>query len=105
MLLGDMWESLVAGEPLSDVQLARFTTLNSHVIALCVDEAQQILPRFGNTCAVHSRRAVLHDVASEPQPFAVVTSANERKTSADTVAPRHYSCGSGRGRRGSHCGK
>src|SRR4051794_2908079 len=48
-VLGDMWESLVADEPLSEVQLARFTTLNSHVIALCVDIVQLVFKVSGGT--------------------------------------------------------
>jgi len=48
-VVGDMWESLVAGEPLSEVQLARFTTLNSHVIALCVEVVQLVFKASGGT--------------------------------------------------------
>ena len=44
-----MWETLVAGEPLSSVQLARFTTLNSHVMALCVEVVQLIFKATGGT--------------------------------------------------------
>jgi hypothetical protein len=44
-----MWESLVAGEPLSETQLARFTTLNSHVIALCVEVVQLVFKASGGT--------------------------------------------------------
>jgi hypothetical protein len=35
----------------------------------------------------------------------MVTPDNKREASADTVAPRHYRCGSGRGRRGPHRGQ
>jgi alkylation response protein AidB-like acyl-CoA dehydrogenase len=48
-VVGDMWESLVAGEPLSEAQLARFTTLNSHVIALCVEVVQLVFKASGGT--------------------------------------------------------
>jgi alkylation response protein AidB-like acyl-CoA dehydrogenase len=48
-VVGDMWETLVAGEPLSDVQLARFTTLNSHVMALCVDAVQLVFKAAGGS--------------------------------------------------------
>jgi alkylation response protein AidB-like acyl-CoA dehydrogenase len=48
-VVGDMWESLVADEKLSDVQLARFTTLNSHVIALCADAVQLVFKASGGT--------------------------------------------------------
>ena len=48
-VVGHMWESLVAGEPLSEVQLARFTTLNSHVIALCVEVVQLVFKASGGT--------------------------------------------------------
>ena len=48
-VVGDMWESLVADEPLSDVQLARFTTLNSHVTGVCVDAVQLVFKASGGT--------------------------------------------------------
>jgi alkylation response protein AidB-like acyl-CoA dehydrogenase len=48
-VVGDMWESLVAGKPLSDVQLARFTTLNSHVTGVCVDAVQLVFKASGGT--------------------------------------------------------
>ena len=48
-VVGDMWESLVAGAPLSETQLARFTTLNSHVIALCVEVVQLVFKASGGT--------------------------------------------------------
>ena len=48
-VVDDMWDSLVAGEPLSEVQLARFTTLNSHVIALCVEVVQLVFKASGGT--------------------------------------------------------
>jgi hypothetical protein len=44
-----MWESLVAGAPLLETQLARFTTLNSHVIALCVEVVQLVFKASGGT--------------------------------------------------------
>jgi alkylation response protein AidB-like acyl-CoA dehydrogenase len=48
-VVGDMWETLVADEPLSDVQLARFTTLNSHVMGLCVEAVQLVFKATGGT--------------------------------------------------------
>jgi alkylation response protein AidB-like acyl-CoA dehydrogenase len=48
-VVGDIWETLVAGEQLSGVQLARFTTLNSHVMALCVDVVQLVFKAAGGT--------------------------------------------------------
>jgi hypothetical protein len=48
-VVGDMWQGLVAGEPLSEVQHARFTTLNSHVIALCVEVVQLVFKASGGT--------------------------------------------------------
>ena len=44
-----MWESLVAGAPLSETQLARFTTLNSHVTGVCVDAVQLVFKASGGT--------------------------------------------------------
>jgi hypothetical protein len=68
-------------------------------------ETQQALPRFGNARTTHSRRTLLDDVAAEPQPFAMMTSANEREPPANAVAPRYDLRDSGRGRGGPHCGK
>jgi hypothetical protein len=48
-VVGDLWESLVADEPLSEAQLARFTTLNSHLIALCVEVVQLVFKASGGT--------------------------------------------------------
>ena len=48
-VVADMWDSLVAGEPLSEVQHARFTTLNNHVIALCVEVVQLVFKASGGT--------------------------------------------------------
>jgi hypothetical protein len=44
-----MWESLVAGEPLSELQYARFMTLNSQVIALCGEVVQLMFKASGGT--------------------------------------------------------
>ncbi|HEU0157420.1 MAG TPA: acyl-CoA dehydrogenase family protein [Stellaceae bacterium] len=48
-VVGDMWETLVADEPLSDMQVARFLTLNSHVTALCVEIVQLVFKTSGGT--------------------------------------------------------
>ncbi len=48
-VVDDMWESLVADKPLSEAQLARFTTLNSHVIGLCVEVVQIVFKASGGT--------------------------------------------------------
>lgn len=48
-VVGDMWATLVAGEPLSEVQLARFMTLNSHLMALCVEVVQLVFKASGGT--------------------------------------------------------
>jgi alkylation response protein AidB-like acyl-CoA dehydrogenase len=45
----DMWETLVAGDPLSELQVARFTTLNGHVSALCVEAVQLVFKAAGGT--------------------------------------------------------
>jgi alkylation response protein AidB-like acyl-CoA dehydrogenase len=48
-VVGNMWATLVADEPLSDVQVARFLTLNSHVTALCVEIVQLVFKTSGGT--------------------------------------------------------
>ena len=48
-VVGDMWETLVRGEMLSEVQLARFTTLNCHVTALCVEAVELVFKASGGT--------------------------------------------------------
>jgi indole-3-acetate monooxygenase len=48
-VVGDMWDTLVADKPLSEVQEARFMTLNSHVIALCVEVVQLVFKASGGT--------------------------------------------------------
>jgi alkylation response protein AidB-like acyl-CoA dehydrogenase len=68
-VVGDMWETLVAGEPLSDVQLARFTTLNSHVMGLCVEAVQLVFKATGGT-AVYQKAPLdrcLRDVVTMNQ--------------------------------------
>lgn len=48
-VIGDMWETLVRGEPLSEVQLARFMSLNCHVTALCVEAVERVFKASGGT--------------------------------------------------------
>jgi alkylation response protein AidB-like acyl-CoA dehydrogenase len=48
-VVGDMWETLVRGEPLSELQLARFMSLNCHVTALCVEAVERVFKASGGT--------------------------------------------------------
>jgi alkylation response protein AidB-like acyl-CoA dehydrogenase len=39
-VMGDLWATLVSGDPPSETQLARFTTANAYVVGVCVDVVQ-----------------------------------------------------------------
>jgi indole-3-acetate monooxygenase len=52
--MGTLWETLVAGKPPSDVQLARFTTAHAHIIGVCVDVVQLAFKAAGAT-AVYAK--------------------------------------------------
>ena len=52
--MGDMWATLVKGEELSELQLARFTTLHAHVIGACVEVVQLANKTVGGT-AVYAK--------------------------------------------------
>jgi alkylation response protein AidB-like acyl-CoA dehydrogenase len=52
--MGDMWATLVKGDELSEVQLARFTTLHAYVIGACVDIVQLVYKTAGGT-AVYAK--------------------------------------------------
>jgi alkylation response protein AidB-like acyl-CoA dehydrogenase len=49
--MSELWAALVAGEPLSELQLARFTTAHAHVIGVCVDVVQLAYKTAGGTAA------------------------------------------------------
>jgi hypothetical protein len=42
-----LWDTLIAGKPPSDAQLARFTTAHAHVIGVCVDVVQLVFKAAG----------------------------------------------------------
>jgi indole-3-acetate monooxygenase len=48
-VVGDIWATLVAGQAPSDVQIARFTTLNTHVLGLCLEAVQLVFKASGGT--------------------------------------------------------
>jgi alkylation response protein AidB-like acyl-CoA dehydrogenase len=52
--MGALWETLVAGKPPSEVQLARFTTAHAHIIGVCVDVVQLAYKAAGGT-AVYAK--------------------------------------------------
>jgi alkylation response protein AidB-like acyl-CoA dehydrogenase len=52
--MGTLWETLVAGKPPSDVQMARFTTAHAHIIGVCVDVVQLAFKASGGT-AVYAK--------------------------------------------------
>ena len=49
--MGDLWQSLVEGDELTPVQMARFQTAPSHVIGTCVDVVQLVYKAAGGTAA------------------------------------------------------
>jgi alkylation response protein AidB-like acyl-CoA dehydrogenase len=48
-VIGDLWATLVAGQQPSDVQIARFTTLNTHVVGVCLEAVQLVFKASGGT--------------------------------------------------------
>jgi indole-3-acetate monooxygenase len=52
--MGALWQTLVAGRPPSNVQLARFTTAHAHIIGVCVDVVQLAYKAAGGT-AVYAK--------------------------------------------------
>jgi alkylation response protein AidB-like acyl-CoA dehydrogenase len=53
-IMGDLWATLVAGNQLSETQLARFTTANAHVVGVCV-EVVQIVYKAAGGAAVYEK--------------------------------------------------
>ncbi len=49
--MGELWATLVAGDPPSELQLARFTTAHAHVIGVCVEVVQLAYKTAGGTAA------------------------------------------------------
>jgi len=49
--MAELWETLVAGDPPSATQLARFTTAHTHVIGTCVEVVQLAYKTAGGTAA------------------------------------------------------
>jgi len=52
--MGTLWQTLVAGRPPSDVQMARFITTHAHIIGVCVDVVQLVYKAAGGT-AVYAK--------------------------------------------------
>lgn len=52
--MADMWTTLVAGEQLSELQLARFTTLHAYIIGACAEVVQLAYKTVGGT-AVYAK--------------------------------------------------
>jgi indole-3-acetate monooxygenase len=48
-VIGDLWTTLVARQQPSDVQIARFTTLNTHVLGVCLEAVQLVFKASGGT--------------------------------------------------------
>ncbi|MFL5288478.1 MAG: acyl-CoA dehydrogenase family protein [Rhodopila sp.] len=52
--MGALWETLVAGRPPSETQLARFITAHAHIIGACVEVVQLVYKAAGGT-AVYAK--------------------------------------------------
>jgi len=48
-VMGDFWSTLVAGDPPSPTQVARFTTMHAFVVGMCVEVVQLIFKATGGT--------------------------------------------------------
>jgi len=55
--MGELWATLVAGDPPSELQLARFTTAHAHVIGVCVEVVQLAYKTAGGTAAYAKGRS------------------------------------------------
>jgi indole-3-acetate monooxygenase len=48
-VIGDLWSTLVGGNEPTSVQIARFTTLHTYVVGVCVDVVQLVFKAAGGT--------------------------------------------------------
>jgi indole-3-acetate monooxygenase len=48
-VIGDLWGTLVGGNEPSPVQIARFTTLHTYIVGVCVDVVQLVFKAAGGT--------------------------------------------------------
>ena len=48
-VMGDLWSTLVNGQPPSPTQIARFTTMHAFVVGVCVEVVQLIYKAAGGT--------------------------------------------------------
>jgi hypothetical protein len=48
-VMGDLWDTLVKGNELSPTQVARFTTLHTHIVGACVEVVQLVYKAAGGT--------------------------------------------------------
>src|SRR5216683_2383394 len=69
---------------------------------LALGEPQKTSARLWNPGRAHMRSAIIDDITADPHPFAVLTTAGERKTAVHPIAAADRRCltGGGGGRRG-----
>jgi alkylation response protein AidB-like acyl-CoA dehydrogenase len=48
-VMGDLWQTLLAGKEPTPTQLARFTTAHCHVVGMCVEVVQLVFKAAGGT--------------------------------------------------------
>jgi indole-3-acetate monooxygenase len=68
-VIGDLWSTLVGGNEPTPVQIARFTTLHTYVVGVCVDVVQLVFKAAGGT-AVYQKGSLdrcLRDVLTMNQ--------------------------------------